>query len=163
MTTVDEVMSCAICRSAEGVRRFAITVDGDELRLVALLCSEHGDAYLLNTGRVLGELFARKGKLPVMINLPGLPKCPRDAACIRGAGHPGGCDDGSNPLDEFLSGGRAAQQAVGEAIAAQRQRGGAGVRVFTQSDRCQLCGAWRHDHTGLELECPADQKGSSRS
>jgi len=29
-----------------------------------------------------------------MINLPSLPKCPRDAACIRGAGHPGGCYDG---------------------------------------------------------------------
>lgn len=60
--------------------------------------------------------------------------------------------------------GRDAQQAVDEAIAAQRQRGGA-VRVFMQSDRCQLCGAWRNEHSGAMLECPPlpDQKGSSRS
>lgn len=56
----DPVMLCAICRSAEGVRRFAVTVDGEELRAVADLCAEHGDQHLLNLGRVMGELF-RKG------------------------------------------------------------------------------------------------------
>jgi hypothetical protein len=40
-------------------------------------------------------------------------------------------------------------------------RSRAARRTFVQSDRCQRCGAWRHEHTGPELECPADQKGSS--
>lgn len=48
---------CMICRSREGVRRFAVTVDGEELRMFALLCAAHGDQYLLNLGRVLGGLF----------------------------------------------------------------------------------------------------------
>jgi hypothetical protein len=52
---------CMVCRSREGVRRFAVTVDGEELRMFALLCAAHGDQHLLNVGRVLGELFARKG------------------------------------------------------------------------------------------------------
>jgi hypothetical protein len=42
------------------VRTFAVTVDGEELRAVADLCAEHGDAHLLNVGRVLGELFAAR-------------------------------------------------------------------------------------------------------
>jgi hypothetical protein len=55
----DPVMLCAICRSAEGVRRFAVTVDGEELRAVAELCAEHGGQYLLNVGGVMGELFQK--------------------------------------------------------------------------------------------------------
>lgn len=51
---------CSVCGSREGVRRFAVTVDGQELLLTALLCSQHGDAYLLNAGRALGELLAAK-------------------------------------------------------------------------------------------------------
>lgn len=47
---------CDICGSREGVRRFAVTVDGEALRLARVLCGAHGDAYLLKVGGVLGEL-----------------------------------------------------------------------------------------------------------
>jgi hypothetical protein len=53
---------CHVC-GAEPVRRFAVTVDGEELRAKALLCSEHGDAFLLRVGHALGALAADEGGL----------------------------------------------------------------------------------------------------
>jgi len=77
---------CSICGSSEGVRRFAVTVDEEELRAVALLCAEHGDAHLLNVGRVLGSLFARVGDPVVDCGEPAPVGTTR---CIRGHGHTG--------------------------------------------------------------------------
>lgn len=45
------------CGSTEGVRRFAVTVSGEELRLQPALCAEHGDMYLLLVGRVMGAIM----------------------------------------------------------------------------------------------------------
>jgi hypothetical protein len=55
---------CAICGSRSGVRHFAVTVDGKALDRAPFLCDEHGTAYLLGVGRVLGDLafqHERKG------------------------------------------------------------------------------------------------------
>jgi hypothetical protein len=92
------VKRCSICGSSEGVRRFAVTVDGNELRAVAALCAEHGDAHLLNVGRVLGSLFAR-------VNDPvvdcGEPAPVGAARCIRGHGHTG--DHVASPLEGWAN------------------------------------------------------------
>ena len=53
-------MRCAACESNDGVRVFAIAVDGEVLRLQVPLCSVHGDRYLLLTGELIGQLLAGK-------------------------------------------------------------------------------------------------------
>lgn len=47
---------CQVCKATTDLRRFAVTIDGDELRAVAWLCPEHGDRYLHRVGLVLGSL-----------------------------------------------------------------------------------------------------------
>jgi hypothetical protein len=51
-----------VCGSEEGVHRFAVTVDGDPLRLQPDLCGDHGDSYLLRVGKVMGELVRENGE-----------------------------------------------------------------------------------------------------
>lgn len=48
--------ACVICASRSGVRRFAVTVDGEELDLAPTLCVEHGESYLMGVGAVLGGI-----------------------------------------------------------------------------------------------------------
>jgi hypothetical protein len=57
-------MSCVVCKGTDGgVRHFAITVDGVELRVAPDLCQDHGDAFLLRVGKVLGEMLAAGGNI----------------------------------------------------------------------------------------------------
>lgn len=50
--------NCVACGSDLGLRRFAVSVDGEELRLAPTLCAVHGDLYLLELGKVLGGIVA---------------------------------------------------------------------------------------------------------
>jgi hypothetical protein len=50
-------LKCNVCKSTDGVRHFAVHVDGEPLRLQVHLCGEHGDAFLFRVGAVLGDLF----------------------------------------------------------------------------------------------------------
>jgi hypothetical protein len=47
---------CFVCGSAENIRHFATTVDGEALRMAPFLCGLHGDRYLLSIGIVLATL-----------------------------------------------------------------------------------------------------------
>lgn len=49
-------MTCDFCGSTEGVREFAILVDGQALRLRFMLCTDHGERYLLRCGQVAATL-----------------------------------------------------------------------------------------------------------
>jgi hypothetical protein len=56
---------CMLCGSTDNVRHFQIVVDGDPLRLQPFLCSDHGDAYLLRVGAVLGGMMRDSQRAPV--------------------------------------------------------------------------------------------------
>jgi hypothetical protein len=47
---------CELCQSTDGVHRYAVTIDGEPLRLAPLLCAEHGGRYVVRMGMVLGTL-----------------------------------------------------------------------------------------------------------
>lgn len=53
-----DVSPCYICGSRNGVRRFAVIVDGEALHLAPLLCGECGDSFLLRVGILFGDLRA---------------------------------------------------------------------------------------------------------
>lgn len=54
-------MKCLLCGSETAVRRFAITVDGEPLRLQPDFCQEHGDGYLMTVGLAIGEFIRKNG------------------------------------------------------------------------------------------------------
>jgi hypothetical protein len=53
---------CLICGSEDRVRRFAVTVDGEPLRLRSDLCGDHGDGYLFRVGQLMGEYLRENGQ-----------------------------------------------------------------------------------------------------
>lgn len=48
---------CSICGSSEGVRHYALMIDGVALRVELDLCEQHGETYVFRTGRVIGQLL----------------------------------------------------------------------------------------------------------
>jgi hypothetical protein len=53
----DDENTCLLCKHTIGLREFAITVDGQPLRVVLTLCQDHGDEFLLRCGRAIGALL----------------------------------------------------------------------------------------------------------
>lgn len=49
---------CDVCGATEHLRRFALTIDGEPLRMQPLLCIDHGDKLTLRVGAVIGSLCA---------------------------------------------------------------------------------------------------------
>lgn len=47
---------CAVCGSTDGVRRYAVTVEGEALHLAPDLCTDHGTRLLLRFGSVIATL-----------------------------------------------------------------------------------------------------------
>jgi hypothetical protein len=47
---------CQICNSTNSVKQYAVTIDGEPLRLAPWLCQEHGEAFVLRHGILLGCL-----------------------------------------------------------------------------------------------------------
>ncbi len=52
-------MKCAVCGESGALSEYAVTVDGEPLRLQAVLCESHGALYLLKAGYAMGEQFAQ--------------------------------------------------------------------------------------------------------
>ena len=55
-TNPASIRRCVICGSTKGTRNYAVTIDDTALRANAVLCTEHGERYLLRVGHVLGSL-----------------------------------------------------------------------------------------------------------
>lgn len=49
--------NCIVCGSQDGVRHYAIQVDGVSLDVQPDLCNVHGDSYLLAVGAGLGRML----------------------------------------------------------------------------------------------------------
>lgn len=66
-------MKCLLCGSETAVRRFAVTVDGEPLRLQPDFCQSHGDGYLMTVGRAIGEFIRENGEtgrsIPIELEL----------------------------------------------------------------------------------------------
>lgn len=55
MTDVPK-LQCAICGSTDGIKKYAVTVDGEPLELAPWLCKDHGEAFIFGHGILLGCL-----------------------------------------------------------------------------------------------------------
>lgn len=47
---------CAFCNSINGVKQYAVTIDGEELRMAPWLCQDHGERFVIRHGMLLGSL-----------------------------------------------------------------------------------------------------------
>ena len=54
---------CEVCGSNSGVKRYAVTIDGKALNLSPLLCTEHGERFIIRAGFMLGSLQKPLGDL----------------------------------------------------------------------------------------------------
>lgn len=65
--------ACTICGSTEGVRHFALTVDGTPLDVQPDLCQLHGDAFLIRSGALLGDMLREHQESQELGTFPSLP------------------------------------------------------------------------------------------
>lgn len=72
--------ACTICGSTEGVRHFALTVDGPldvqpdlPLDVQPDLCQLHGDAFLVRSGALLGDMLREHQESQELGTFPSLP------------------------------------------------------------------------------------------
>lgn len=58
---MSDAAKCEVCGSTDAVQRYAITIDGEPLRLAPQLCQEHGERFIYRHGIVLGTLLRELG------------------------------------------------------------------------------------------------------
>lgn len=65
--------TCSICGSADGVRHYAITIEGEALRVQPDLCQLHGDIFLIRSGTLLGDMLREHRESQELGTFPSVP------------------------------------------------------------------------------------------